>query len=235
MRHLLIVALALGCSHASPPPASAPAAPPAAPPTKHFEFAVRQDFFDGLRGDRAALERAIATCEAALRRNANDAEALVWHGAGLIGRSTLAFRQGDPQTGVPLFRQGLAEMDRAVALAPEAIGVRVPRGAVVLASAAFVPEPQKSGLIKRGIADYETTLARQQPYFATLTLHSREQLLYGLLDGYAELGQLDQAQSYLARMQRDAAGSQLLARAAARAKGEPVAGTAPCEQCHGPR
>jgi ATP/maltotriose-dependent transcriptional regulator MalT len=106
---------------------------------------------------------------------------------------------------------------------------------VLLATAPFTPEPQKSSLLKRGIEDYEKTLAIQGPRFATQTLHSREQLLYGLLDGYAALGDLDKAQSYLERMQRDAAGSELLARAQARATGGKVEGTTPCEQCHAGR
>jgi pentatricopeptide repeat protein len=225
MRIVLIAAI-LGCSHA--PPAAKPA-------PQGFEFRVRQDFFDGLRGDSAALDRSIATCEAALAKNANDAEALVWHGAGLIGRSSFAFRKGDIQTGVPLYQQGLREMDRAVELAPENVGVRIPRGAVVLATAPFVPEAQKASLLQRGISDYEKTLALQQAYFATLTLHSREQLLYGLLDGYAQLGDLARARTYFHRMQHDAAGSPLLARAEARANGDAVAGVTPCEQCHAAR
>jgi tetratricopeptide (TPR) repeat protein len=228
--------MALGCS--SSPKAPSPVAPaPASAPAvaERFDFKVRQDFFDGLRGDKAALDRSMKVCEDALAKNANDPEPLVWHGAGTIARASVAFRAGDPQTGIPLFTKGLAEMDRAVELAPDHVGVRIPRGAVLLATAPFTPEPQKSSLLKRGIEDYEKTLAIQGPRFATQTLHSREQLLYGLLDGYAALGDLDKAQSYLERMQRDAAGSELLARAQARATGGKVEGTTPCEQCHAGR
>ena len=75
-------------------------------------------------------------------------------------------------------------------------------------------------------------LTEQAPYFATLSLHAREQLLYGLTDGYAMLGQTDKARATYERMQHDAAGSELLPRAAERAAGHTVAGDAPCEQCH---
>jgi len=37
-------------------------------------------------------------------------------------------------------------------------------------------------IVKEGLSDYEATLAAQASYFKTLTLHSREQLLYGLTD-----------------------------------------------------
>ena len=94
------------------------------------------------------------------------------------------------------------------------------------------PEPEKTKLLERGISDYERTYELQKAYFPTLTLHSREQLLYGLTDGYANLGKTDKAKSYFEQMQTDAAGSELLPRAASRAKGEAVEGQTPCEQCH---
>jgi pentatricopeptide repeat protein len=112
---------------------------------------VRQDFFDGIRGDAAALDRAQKLCEDTLAKDPDHAEALVWHGAALAARSQL---------------------------------------------------------------------------------HSREQLLYGLTNGYAMLGQTDKARATYERMRHDAAGSELLPRAAERAAGHAVAGDAPCEQCH---
>lgn len=200
---------------------------------ERFEVKVRADFFDGIRGDTAALDRAIRVCEDTLAKHPGHAEAMVWHGAGMLARSQGAFRGGDTSSGMKLYAQGLGEMDRAVALAPNDVGVRIPRGAVLLAMAPYVPEPEKTKLLERGVADYETTLAVQAPYFAKLTLHSREQLLYGLTDGYANLGDNAKAQAYFARMTAETPDSQLLARARARAAGEAVDGPTPCEQCHG--
>jgi hypothetical protein len=222
MRIALLVVL-VACAHAKPAP------PPA---DGRFDFKVRQDFFDGLRGDSAALERAMRVCEDALAKNPNDAEALVWHGAGIASRAVVSFRTGDMKSGISLWMQGLAEMDRAVALAPQRAGVRIPRGAVLFATAPHVPEPQRTQLVKNALADYEATLAVQEPYFTQLTLHSREQLLYGLTDGYAMLGDLAKAKTTFGRMQRDAAGSEIMARAEARSRGEAVDGITPCEQCH---
>ncbi|HEU0029418.1 MAG TPA: hypothetical protein VFQ53_02210 [Kofleriaceae bacterium] len=235
MRSFWLVFALVACSHPAPRAVpAAPAAPPStpAPVAERFDERVRADFFDGLRGDQAAMDRAMKLCEDTLAKQPRHAEAMVWHGAGVVGRASLAFRTGDRATGMKLYTEGLAEMDRAVALAPDQVGVRIPRGAVVLAMAPFVPEPEKSKLVERGLSDYETTLKVQQPYFGQLTLHAREQLLYGLTDGYAQLGQLDRAEAMLAKMRADAAGSQLLDRAARRARGEAVDGTTPCEQCH---
>lgn len=235
MRHFLFALALAACSHPSPRSAAPPAvatAPAATATDERFDEVVRTDFFDGLRGDAAALDRAMKVCEDTLAKNPKHAEAMVWHGAGIIARARAAFGAGDRQRGIELYDKGLAEMDAAVALEPDNVGVRIPRGAVVLAMAPFVPEPEKTKLLERGIADYETTYALQKSYFGTLSLHAREQLLYGLTDGYANLGKRDKAQAYFEQMKVDAAGSELLSRAASRARGELVAGPTPCEQCH---
>lgn len=241
MRHLLCLLTIAACSHAStgaaptaPAPTSAPATTAASPPER-FDDRVRSDFFDGLRGDAAAMARAMKLCEDTLAKNPRHAEAMVWHGAGVIGQARDAFAARDRARGLELYRKGLAEMDAAVELAPDDVGVRIPRGAVVLAMAPFTPEPERTKLLERGLADYEATYAIQQPYFGTLTLHAREQLLYGLTDGYAHLGQHDKAAAYLEHMKTEAAGSELLPRATARVNGEPVEGPTPCEECHARR
>lgn len=241
MRKLLFL-IVTACSAAKPPVAAPPpptsvpvvaaAATPAAPVHERFDEKIRQDFFDGLRGDTAALERAMKLCEDTLAREPQHPEAMVWHGAGLLARSAHAFRGGNTGDGMQLYQRGLAEMDHAVDLAPNDVGVRIPRGAVLLAMAPYVPEPEKTRLLHRGVDDYRTTLAVQDKYFGRLTLHAREQLLYGLTDGYANLGDLDDARAVYARMQKDAVGSALLDRAKLRAEGQAVAGQAPCEQCH---
>jgi hypothetical protein len=57
---------------------------------QRFDYLVREDMFRGFAGDTAALERAMALCEARLAENSNNAETLVWHGTGLL------FRAGEP-------------------------------------------------------------------------------------------------------------------------------------------
>jgi hypothetical protein len=246
MRNIALVILLAACHRPMARSSGAPVAPPVLqPPTmsaapaaapvaeQGFDFKVRGDFFDGLRGDTVALDRMMKLCEDELAARPDHPEAMVWHGAGMIGRSGAAFRSGDGTAAMKLYTQGIAEMDRAVALAPSNIGVRIPRGAVLLVFAPFVPEPEKSRLIQRGVGDYEVALAAQTPRFGTLSLHAREQLLYGLTDGYASLGDTAKAQLFYRRMTTDAAGSELLTRARARATGEEVAGPTPCQQCHG--
>ncbi len=85
---------------------------------ERFDFLVRADFFAGFAGDQAALERGMKVCEAALAKNPNHAEALVWRGGGLVFIAGQSFQKGDFGKGVELWDRGLKEMDRAVELEP---------------------------------------------------------------------------------------------------------------------
>ena len=64
-----LVALALAVTAAGMPHAQ--------PAAERFDYLVREDMFRGYAGDTAALERAMALCEARLAENPEHAEALV--------------------------------------------------------------------------------------------------------------------------------------------------------------
>ena len=109
-----------------------------APPDR-FDHVVRNDFFAGFAGDEDALERAMKISGETISTNPEHAEALVWHGAGLYYKAGNAFQSGDNAKGMELYRKAFAEMDKAVKLAPNQVGVRIPRGAALLAATAFQP------------------------------------------------------------------------------------------------
>src|SRR4051794_13478092 len=94
-----------------------------APAPARFDMQGRTDFFAGFAGDSARLAHAMEVCERALADNPNHAEALVWHGSGLTFQAGTAFRNGDAQAGMDLFARGTKEMDDAVALEPDNVGV----------------------------------------------------------------------------------------------------------------
>ena len=91
---------------------------------QRFDMVVRSDFFAGFAGDEARLKKGMDACEKALADNPKNAEALVWHGSGLAFQAGAAFRTGDAQTGGGLWTRGMEEMDRAVSLEPDNVGVR---------------------------------------------------------------------------------------------------------------
>ena len=171
-----------------------------------FDLLVRTDFFAGFGGDQARLQKGMEACERALAENPDHPEALVWHGAGLAFQAGMAFMKGDQQSGSELWGRGLGEMDRAVALAPDNVGVLIPRGAVLMQATRNMPPPVAKPLLEKGVGDYEKTLALQDAsgVFATLGDHPKGELLFGLAEGYARLGRPDNARAYFERLIKDA-------------------------------
>ena len=92
-------------------------------PSERFDYRVRGDFFLGMAGDAAAMDRAMKLCEETLANDPENAEALAWHGSGLIFLGGQTMRAGDYAKGTPSIARGLREMDDAVAKAPDQIGV----------------------------------------------------------------------------------------------------------------
>jgi tetratricopeptide (TPR) repeat protein len=168
-----------------------------------FDFQVRNYFFAGLAGDGASLDKGMKICEKILANNPKEPEALVWHGTGLVTESREAFQKGDQKTGGELWQRGMDEMDQAAALAPNDLGVRIVRGAVLLIASQYAPEEAARPLIEKGLSDYEKAYSVQGPGLARLGTHKSGELMIGLADGYARLGQTDKAQQWFERIQKD--------------------------------
>jgi tetratricopeptide (TPR) repeat protein len=179
-----------------------------APADERFDFKVRDDFFAGFNGDQQALARGMKACENALAENPKNAEALVWHGGGLYYQGGQAFQAGDSDTGNGLVQRGLAEMGRAVALEPENLAVRIPRGSILLHSTLFMPEGDyRRPLIEQGLADYQKTLDLQQDHFAVLGVHSRGELLSGIANAHWRLGNTADAEKTFRRISSELKGT----------------------------
>ena len=173
-----------------------------------FDMRVRNDFFAGFAGNQEALDRAMKLCEDELARNPANAAALVWHGSGVFFESRTYFQAGDRAKGVEFWQRGLGEMDKAVEMAPDQLGVRIPRGAVLLTASRSLPSAEMAHpLIEKGVSDFERALEIQKPYFDTLGTHPRGELLIGLADGYARLGKDEQAMAFFERIRTALPGS----------------------------
>jgi tetratricopeptide (TPR) repeat protein len=169
-----------------------------------FDLVVRGDFFAGFAGNTERLSKGMEACERVLAENPNHAEAMVWHGSGLTFTAGMAFQKGDVKTGGELWERGMQEMNTAVALEPDNVGVRVPRGALLLQATRNMPPDMGRSLIETGVGDYEHVLALQSAYFATLGDHPKGELLFGLAEGYARLGDREKARRYFDRLIKDA-------------------------------
>ena len=173
-----------------------------------FDMQVRNYFFAGLAGDAASLQKGMKICEGILATNPKQPEALVWHGMGLITESRKAFQKGDQQNGAVLWQRGLDEMDQAASIAPEDLGVRIVRGAVLLVASQYLPDAEVAHpLIEKGLSDYEKAYSIQGPDLKRLGTHKSGELMLGIADAYARLGQPDKAQPWFERIQTDLPGT----------------------------
>ena len=170
---------------------------------ERFDSLVRTDFFDGFAGDPTSLERGMQTCEKVLASDPNNGPAHVWHGSGLFFQSGLAFKSGNIAKGMELRERGLKEMDDGVALAPDSLQTLIPRGSMLLSTGRYLSDQLAQPLIEKGIADYEKALETEKPYFGTLSVHSRGEMMGGLADGYRRVGKTEKARDLLQRMSQE--------------------------------
>lgn len=156
---------------------------------ERFDLLVREDFFAGLAGDAESLNRGMAKCEEKLNAEPDNAEALVWHGAGLQFQSVSHFQKNEMQKGIELYQKGEAELDRAVQLQPKSVSILVPRAAHYVVFSRYVPDKeQQRAMLAKVIHDYEEVYRQQQPYFDKLSEHARGELLLGLAEAYLRSG-----------------------------------------------
>jgi hypothetical protein len=175
---------------------------------QRFDLTVRNYFFAGFSGNAAAMEKGMKICEDILATDPKNAEALVWHGSGELYAAGQAFRAGDQQKGGELWQRGLQEMDTAVELAPDDLGVRIPRGSVLLTASRRLPNPEMARpLVEKGLADFEKTYDLQASRLADLGTHPRGELMIGLADAYSRTGHPEKAEVWFERIQKEMKGT----------------------------
>jgi tetratricopeptide (TPR) repeat protein len=157
---------------------------------------ILNDMFAGFAGDKTAFKRSMEAIEKLLAENPNDAEAMVWHGAGTLFQSRLD-GETDGQKRIASFQQGTAEMDRAVSLAPDNIAVRIPRGGVLRMLTPGMPNfPILATLIENARKDYQFAFDRRQEELVRLSTHQLGELLQGLGDLNSRQGKTADAEKY---------------------------------------
>lgn len=168
----------------------------AAQTEERFDYQVRNDFFAGFAGDAKALERGLAKTGKILSENPRHAEAMVWHGSALFFQSGQAFRNGDQAKGMELYGKGIGMMKQAVAMEPDNLAVRIPRGATLLTASRTMPPPMAEELREDGLSDYLAVFQAQKNQLAELGEHSRGELLLGIADAYARKNNPQKAEEF---------------------------------------
>jgi hypothetical protein len=170
---------------------------------ERFDYKVREDFFAGLQGDKEAFGRVTKTCEDMLAKNPRHAEALVWRGAVRVMRSRSAFMRGDQAKGMEFWTTGIKDMDDAVKIAPDNIGVLIPRAAVLLPAGRNAPPAIGKPVLLKVRADFERTYKRQKNVLDQLGEHPLGELRMGLADVYRLLGELEKSKAQLKAIQQE--------------------------------
>ena len=166
-----------------------------------FDYKVRQDFFAGFAGNQEAFDRAMKNAELAIAESPSEsAEALAWHGAGLLLLSGPKFAAGDIATGIQLWTKANDEMKKAGELEPKNPGVLIPRAASWFAASRQAPEEMGAPILAQALADYETVYELQKTYFDKLDIHMQSELLFGLADGYARKKDAAKAREYFEKL-----------------------------------
>jgi tetratricopeptide (TPR) repeat protein len=162
---------------------------PSFAPAAGFDYKVRNDFFAGFAGDKVAFDRAMKAAEQAISDSPGDAaEAMSWHGSGLLAMAGTKFAEGDVAGGMQLWAKAAQEMDKAGEMAPRNIGVLIPRAASWFVASRQAPPQLAEPILAKALADYETVYEIQKTYFDRLDVHMRSELLFGMADGYARQG-----------------------------------------------
>jgi tetratricopeptide (TPR) repeat protein len=205
----------------------------AAVAAERFDDQVRDDMFRAFGGNEAAFKNAMSIIEERLTASPDDAEALVWRGAGRYWKAGQAFGAGDIAGGRALAATAMADLDRAIALQPDNIGVLVPRAAVLLAVARNQRDPARArDLAASAAAHFETALALRQPVFEGLGRHNRGEYLSGLAESWAIAGDRDKSEPYLRRILAELPSSPYAERAAAKLADWSNRRPLNCQTCH---
>lgn len=200
-----------------------------------FDFKVREAMFAGMDGDTAAFDRAMKLIDDTLARDPDHAEALVWRGDGRLFMAGEAFQRGDIALGRKLYAGGLADMEHAVALAPNDIAVRVPRASGLLPTARAVRRvdlAEADRLTRIAVGDFEFVLEASRSGWSKMGEHGRGEVLGALADGWQALDDNAKAGFYLDRMIAELPGTPYAKNATIR-RADPAARTPlTCLGCH---
>jgi tetratricopeptide (TPR) repeat protein len=159
---------------------------------------MRNDFFAAIAGNRDAITRFLEKSKGLLQRHPDHPQALVWHGAGLLatGQPNPKSTPEEREAAIARFQSGVAEMDRAVGLAPDDIEVRVVRGVIFRPISQQMPPPFSERMLEKARSDFQRIFDLQQNELDGLGTHPLGELLQNLGDAYSRQGKPDEAEKY---------------------------------------
>jgi hypothetical protein len=146
-----------------------------------------------------------------------------------------AFRRGAIAEGRALAADGIADMMRAVSLAPEDLGVRIPRATGLQPFAAGIRPYDRTAadrLTRLAIEDYEFALKANASRWNTLDAHDRGEVLGALAESWLQVGDDARAQPYLDRLVAELPGTAYAKNAGLRRADATAKAPLTCLGCH---
>ena len=162
---------------------------------------MRNDLFAAMAGNADALKRVLDATQKVLIENPDHAQALVWHGAATLNGVFIEAEKGNSQAAMSKFQNGVAEMDRAVSLAPDDIEVRIIRAVLYQPASRQMPPTFAEGMLEKARTDFQRTFDLQQSQLRKLGTHPLGELLQGLGDTNSRQGKTGEAEKYYRMMQ----------------------------------
>ena len=155
---------------------------------------MRNDLFAAMAGNTDALKRILDASQKMLAQNPDHAQALVWQGAATISSFFMEAQKGNARALV--FQKGAADMDRAVALAPDDIEVRIMRSVLYAPASRQFPPPLAQDMLEKARTDLQHVYDLQQSQLSELGTHPLGELLQALADANSRQGKTDDAEKY---------------------------------------
>jgi len=178
--------------------------------------AMRNDFFAAFSGNVDASTRLIANSERMLAANPDHPQALAWHGLTLLATGAPDSRapSDEQNAAIARFRKGVAELDRAVGLAPDDIEVRVLRGVAFRPISLQIPAPFSERMLEEARTDFQRIFDLEREQLNEIGTHPLGELLQALGDIYARQGKVEEAERYYRLIATKLAGTEYAVRAA---------------------
>jgi tetratricopeptide (TPR) repeat protein len=162
---------------------------------------MRNDLFAGMTGNPDALKRMKDSSAKVLAENPDHAQALVWHGAATLGGFFIDAQKGNAQTSMGSLQQGIAEMDRAVSLAPDDLEVRIMRAVLYGPASREMPPNLADAMLEKTRTDLQHSFDLQRASLTLLGVHPLGELLQALADAYSRQGKKADAERYYRMIQ----------------------------------
>ncbi len=144
---------------------------------------VREDTFAGwMNHDAARHARGMKRAQEWLDEHPGSAEAINWLGAGKVYEATVAWDAGDQTKGDATYQEGLALMEKGVALSPDNGGILATTAGTLMAFARQLPDRYYGDAVEKARRHYATLYAQQASMLDKFPLHLKGEALAGVAE-----------------------------------------------------